>query len=108
MTLSLIKALENLDAIATPAPWFVRPLGDAAGLHAVAITCVLADDDADADADRSGESIVAACPIWPPFDVASGHGNADLIVELRNALPQLLRLARLGLAAESGRSGERR
>jgi hypothetical protein len=47
--------------------------------------------------------VVAACLIQePPYVVPADERydeNADLIAAMRNALPELLRLARLGLAA---------
>ena len=58
-----------------------------------------------ADAGRSCE-VIAATLIQKPRYVDPSDGkyveNARLIADVRNALPELLQLAAIGLAAESG------
>ena len=105
MTMAMIKALENLDAIASPGPWLVRYLDGDASMGIVAVAN--APDDG-STGDTQSETVVAACLIRSPPDTPAGDqrwdGNAELIAEMRNALPHLLRLAKLGVAAEGGQS----
>ncbi|MEG3144954.1 hypothetical protein U1839_09830 [Sphingomonas sp. RT2P30] len=99
-----LARLNALDEAATPGPWFVRRLDDNACMCAVAVSTKADGDDAFVDEWR-GEEMVAACLIQdPPYVVpeARWDENAALIAAMRNALPELLRLARLGLV-DAGR-----
>ena len=106
MTQDDLEAIAALDAAATPAPWHVRFLDDERCMSAVAIST-----QPDTGSHESmwtggwpGEEIIAATLIQAPAYVIPSdnrwHENANLIAVMRSTLPELLRLARLGLAAE--------
>lgn len=85
-----LDELERLSAAATDAPW----------VHG-------ADDDPPSE-DIHAESGGAIAMVWPHANVRTvmrhgenfSHADARLIVATRNALPELIRLARIGLATE--------
>lgn len=92
--------LDELERTATPGPWFVRQLNDDVCMSAVAVSTQPDSEEGLVDAWR-GEEIVAACLIQdPPYVVPGSHWdeNAALIAGMRNALPELLHEAKLGLA----------
>lgn len=101
-----LAELAGLDAAATPGPWFVRQLDDAHAMSAVTVST--APDTGRDESMRAGGwpggDIVAACLIQAPAYVVPRDErydeNAALIAAVRTALPELLRLARLGLAAD--------
>ena len=101
-----LNELTRLDAAATPSPWFVRTLDDEYCMGAVAVSTK--PDTGNNEGMRSGQwpsqEIVAVCLIQQPPYVVPDDGqydeNAELIAAVRNALPELLRLAKLGLASE--------
>jgi hypothetical protein len=106
MTTDELDHLNALCAAATAGPWYVRHLDDDLLQTAVAVsTCPDTGRNEDM---RSGswptKEIVAACLIQSPPYVAPVddrfEGNAALIAAFRNALPELIRLARVGLASE--------
>ena len=103
MTLDELEALEALERTASTGPWYVRRLDDEMRMGAVAVST---HPDTGANEDmRSGtwpgSQVVAACLVQsPPYVVPSDNRheeNAELIAAMRSALPDLLRLARLGL-----------
>ncbi|CAH1667740.1 hypothetical protein [Chelatococcus asaccharovorans] len=101
-----LDQLDGLAAQATPGPWFVRLLDDAHAMSAVVVATTA--DTEGGKSMRAGEwpsrEVVAACLLQAPPYVVPGDDrydeNAALIAAMRNALPELLRLARLGLAAK--------
>ena len=106
MTEDQIEALAVLDKLATPGPWYVRHLDDDHCMSAIGIatspdtgTC-----EGMATFDFAKPELVAATLIQaPPYVVPSDHRwqeNADLIVALRNALPDLVNLARKHIARD--------
>jgi hypothetical protein len=108
MTIDELEALEALDQAASSSPWHLRWLDDEMRMGAVAVST---EPDTGLTEDmRSGSwpgsDIVAACLIQsPPYVVPSDdrfEKNAKLIAAVRNALPELLRLARLGIAIGGG------
>jgi hypothetical protein len=107
MTLEQLDALEALERAASAGPWFVRRLDDEMRMGAYAVAT---SPDTGANEDmRSGtwpgSEVVAACLIQsPPYVVPNDNRheeNAKLIASVRTALPDLLRLARLGMADRS-------
>jgi hypothetical protein len=106
MTLEELEALQALERTASPGPWYVRQLDDEMRMGAIAVST---HPDTGANEDmRSGtwpgSQVVAACLVQSPPYVVPGDDrheeNAQLIAATRTALPELLRLARLGLLRE--------
>lgn len=104
-----LDRLTELDRAASPGPWFVRHLDDD---HAMsAITVSTRPDSGEDGSMRDGtwplDVVVAACLLQQPRYVdppdQKWDENAALIAEVRTALPELLRLARIGLAQEASR-----
>ena len=106
MTPDELNQLVALEQAATPGPWYVRKLDDEACMGACAVSS--RQDTGQNESMRSGawpgEEIVAACLVQsPPYVVPADdkhEENAKLIAAVRTALPELLRLARMGLAPE--------
>jgi hypothetical protein len=103
MDLKAIEELALLETRASAGPWYVRRLDDELCMGALAVST-----RPDTGANESmrfgnwpGSEIVAACTIQsPPYVVPADdrdEENARLIAAMRNALPGLLRLARIGL-----------
>ncbi|MGV3481956.1 MAG: hypothetical protein ACO1O3_18545 [Sphingobium sp.] len=111
MTADDLDRLERLAGVATPGPWFVRRLDDEHCMGAVAVST--RPDTGMVEDMRSGSwpssEVVAACLIQqPPYVLPADDRfdeNAALIAMMRTALPQLLRLARIGLAADGAGQG---
>jgi hypothetical protein len=107
-----LDRLQELDRAASPGPWFVRHLDDDHAMSAVAVSTQ--PETGDFGSMREGDwpldVVVAACLLQQPRYVdppdQKWDENAVLIAEVRTALPELLRLARIGLAQEA--SGRRR
>jgi hypothetical protein len=104
MSSDMLDSLTRLEADASAGPWFVRNLNDDMCMGAIAIS-MNPDTDADENMRRGdwpGEEMVAACLIQsPPYVIPADdrfEANAALIAAMRNALPELIRLARLGLS----------
>lgn len=106
MTLKELEALEAPERAASTGPWYVRQLDDEMRMGAIAVST---HPEAGANENmRSstwpGSQIVAACLVQSPPYVVPGDDrhqeNAQLIAAMRTALPDLLRLARLGLRRE--------
>lgn len=102
-----LDTLDELERLATPSPWHVRYLDDDHAMNAIGIST---EPDTGEHEDMAtfacaGPELLAACLIQaPPYVVPSDRKwreNADLMVAVRNALPELLRLARVGAAAEA-------
>lgn len=97
-----IDDIAQLEAVATPGPWYWGRFHDE---HFMSAICV----EAYIDNEQGGQSreVVAATLIQQPAYVVPSddrsNENANLIVAMRNALPGLLRLARIGRASEFGR-----
>lgn len=107
MTFDEVNALEALHRAASAGPWHVRKLDDELRTGALAVST---SPDTGANEDmRSGtwpgSELVAVCLIQsPPYVVPADdrhEENARLIAAVRTALPELLHLARLGLASQS-------
>lgn len=103
MTRGDLDELERLAVAATPGSWFVRTLDDEHCMGAVAVSTT-----PDTRADQSmrfgkwpSDEIVAACLIQqPPYVVPADdryEDDAALIAAVRTTLPELLRLAKIGL-----------
>ncbi|MDQ0249663.1 hypothetical protein J2W22_001710 [Sphingomonas kyeonggiensis] len=105
MTPEALNALEALEQAASAGPWHVRRLDDEDCMGGLAISTH--PDTGRGESMRSGEwrgeEMVAACLIQaPPYVVPADdrfEENAALIATMRNVLPELIRLARLGLQA---------
>ncbi len=105
ITPSDLEELTILEAAATPGPWYARDMDDD---HCCGATAVATRPNTSADnddlLDASVHGIVAATYIQnPPYVLPEdqrGRENAALIAAMRTALPELLRVAALGLAAE--------
>jgi len=106
MTQLDLDDLARLNDRATPGPWFVRHLDDVHCMSAVAISIApdRSADEAFNDGSWIGEEMVAATLIQQPRYVSPADSlwdeNAELIARSRNALPELLRLARIGQEIE--------
>jgi len=107
MTNEDLDALEALERLASAGPWYVRSLDDEMCMGAVAVST---HPDTGLNENMRagswpGEEIVAACLIQgPPYVIPADdrfEENAELIAAVRTALPELLRLARLGLERQS-------
>lgn len=100
-----LDELTALDRAATPGPWYVRAMDDDMATCATAIaTKPNTSGDNDDLSDSTFHGIVAATSIQHRNYVVPADGrsreNAALIAAVRTALPELLRLARLGAAGE--------
>jgi hypothetical protein len=103
MNLEMLDRLGALERGASEGPWYVRRLDDEMCMGAIVVSTV--PDTGKNESMRGGgwpgSEVVAACTIQsPPYVVPADdrdEENAALIAEVRNALPELLRLARLGL-----------
>lgn len=102
-----LDRLTELDRAASPGPWFVRHLDDDYAMSAVAVAT--RPGSGEGGSMRNGtwplDEVIATCLLQQPRYVdppdAKWDENAALIAELRTALPELLRLARIGLAEET-------
>ncbi|WP_423141671.1 hypothetical protein ACOYW6_12705 [Parablastomonas sp. CN1-191] len=107
MKIADLEALARLEESATPGPWFVQHLDDDMRMGAIAVS--RSQEHGPDENMRSGtwptEDIVAACLIQsPPYAAIADdrHAeNAELIAEMRNALPALLDLARSALLGDT-------
>ena len=104
-----LDALQALDTAASAGPWRVMFTDNDMRMSA---TLVIRNPDA-------GRIVFARDATWEPDDVVAAYvlqspkvatssdggsdGNARLIAAMRNAIPELLRLARLGRYAEGTR-----
>lgn len=103
MTRDDLEQIASLERRASSAPWYVRHLDDDMHMGAVAVS--RSPEASGNESMRSGnwpsEDVVAACLIQsPPYAMTSDdrfEENAELIAVVRNALPELLRLASLAL-----------
>ena len=100
-----IEFLAKLSAEASPGPWYVREMDDNSCCSAVDVSTTAEDysgQDVFARSEWDEKSIVAGCLIQSSLRAVHADGlwfeNAMLIAEMRNCLPELLRLARLGLS----------
>lgn len=106
-----IAELERLHAAGTSGPWFVCELNDDVAMTALAVTSSAALGALDEEGGKChdwpwpAEEIVAATLVQSPRYAVSAdrrwRENAELIAAMRNALPELLRLAQL--AGEAAR-----
>ena len=110
MTPDDLDALHQLNETASAAPWHVLFANDDMCMSAVLVT---RNPDVGRIVSRDQEwepdDVVAAC-LLQSHDVASSSDrcwdeNARLIAGVRNALPELLRLAALGLKSETQSHG---
>lgn len=106
MTLDDLDRLKDLCGRATRGPWFVQERSDNLCMSAIVVTTE-PNPTPDYDFNMDGwkeHDVVAACLLqdgdYAALKDRKWHENADLIAEMRNALPELLRLARLGLKVE--------
>lgn len=101
MTHDELNKLEELLAAATPGPWQVLRIDDALAMSAIGISVGSADSSA-FEGGRSGdwpsEGLIAGTLVQTPNLIAHSdrrwQENAELIVALRNAAPELIQLAR--------------
>lgn len=108
-----LDRLEELDRAASPGPWFVRHLDDDHAMSAVTVSTQpeIADYGSMRKGDWPLDAVVAACLLQQPRYVdppdQKWDENAALIAEVRTVLPELLRLAKIGLVQETseGRRG---
>ena len=103
-------ALDSLDRAATPGPWYQRSMDDDMCMGACAVaTKPNTSGDNDQLCDYWVHGVIAATLIQHPEYVIPADGrsreNAELIAAVRNALPELLRLARIGAEVERGGPG---
>ena len=96
--------LEDLAALsdkATTGPWYVGSFDDEHFMSAISIEAYLPNEER-----GKGCEVIAATLIQQPNYVVPSdrkwEENARLIVEMRNALPELLRLSGIGRATEQG------
>lgn len=105
MSSELLDQLSDLECQASLALWRVVHLDDNHCMSLVAITNNDAPMGNVEGRDWEGTHVLAATLVQePPYvlpDDQRWDENAALIVAVRNALPELLRLARIGLAAEA-------
>ncbi|WP_298192675.1 hypothetical protein [Novosphingobium sp.] len=103
MDMQELDTLAELERLATAKPWFVNHLDDDLCQGAVAVTTIAPTGHIASmhSGNWPSQAVVAACLIQsPPYAVPADdrfEENARLISAVRNALPDLLRLARLGL-----------
>ncbi|WP_298324746.1 hypothetical protein [Asticcacaulis sp.] len=110
MTFLDLNKLEKLSEMATPGPWFVRQLDDDYCMSAITVSTK--PDTAENKSWNLGDwptsEIVAGCLIQHPryVDPADGRWeeNAALIAAMRSVLPELIKLARIGLSVQSGQT----
>ncbi len=99
-----LKQLALLNAVATPGPWHIRRMDDDLCCGALAVATTPDGDDNAPLSDGQLHGVLAATLIQHRDYVVPTDGrsreNAELIAAMRNALPELLRLARLGAEAE--------
>ena len=109
MTSDDLDKLTALEQAASPGPWYFRLLDDDMCQGAVTVSTRPDDPRGAVKSMRAGtwpsEEVIAACLIQsPPYvDPADERydENARLIAEMRNALPELIRLAKIGLHDQS-------
>jgi hypothetical protein len=105
MSIDLLDRLAELEATATLGPWYVRFMDDNMCMGAIAISTQPDVGDNEHLVDGAIFGVVAATLIQdPPYIMREDERekqNADLIAEVRTALPELLRLARIGAAREA-------
>lgn len=96
-----LELLLELETKATRGPWYVSRFDDEHFMSAISI------DAYPSDVQNAGSEVIAATLIQqPPYVTPSDDKsieNANLIATVRNALPELLRLAAIGAAAEKAR-----
>lgn len=98
-----LEALAELHARATPGPWHVRFLDDDHCMSAIGISAEpdTGENEEMATFGGPGPELLAATLIQaPPYVVSSDRlwdENAALICAMRNALPELMRLARVAI-----------
>ena len=104
MKISEIDALAALEKSASDGPWYVRHMDDEDYMGAVAIanTPPVSVEGSMRSGGWPGNSVIAVCLLQAPsyaiIDDDRFEENARLICEIRNNLPEILRLARLGLS----------
>jgi hypothetical protein len=96
-----LAALDALHLDATPSPWHVGRFDDEHFMSAISLEASVTNK-----AGQTNTEVIAATLIQQPSYVVPSDDrwteNANLIAEMRNTLPELLRLAAIGLAAERG------
>jgi hypothetical protein len=95
-----IDLIARLETEATPAPWYVGRFDDEYFMSAITVEAYIDREG------RPSREVVAATLIQQPAYVVPNDNrfceNAELIAEMRNALSELIRLARLGQLLEQG------
>jgi hypothetical protein len=94
-----VAELERLAADATPGPWYVGRFDDEHFMSAISIEAYLSNETGQARSEVIAATLIQQPRYVDPSD-ARWSENARLITEMRNALPELLRLARIGLTTE--------
>jgi hypothetical protein len=102
-----LDTLARLDGSASPAPWFVREMDDNLCMSAVGVSTqeeAFTGQDAFGRSEWAVSEMVAGCLVQSELRIVHSDGrwqeNALLIATVRNCLPELLRLARIGLGKE--------
>ena len=96
--LDLVR-LATLADNATAGPWYVGSFDDEHFMSAISIEALLPSDAPDSRCEVIAATLIQQPDYVVPSDEKWSE-NAQLIVEMRNALPELLRLARVGLSTE--------
>lgn len=106
MTPEQLDELAALEHAASAGPWYVRDLDDQTcmGARAVSTKPDTGRNESMRAGTWPGAEIVAACLIQDPAYVVPADDrfeqNAAFIAAVRNAFPELVRLARLGLTID--------
>lgn len=100
-----LDRLAEVEQGATPGPWYVRFMDDNMCMGAIAVATEPDAGNNEYLVDGAVFGVLAATLIQdPPYIMREDEReeqNANLIAEMRNALPELLRLARIGLQHEN-------
>jgi hypothetical protein len=107
MNAGILDSLAQLDAGASPGPWFVREMDDNMCMSAIGVSTrpeAFTGQDAFGRSEWAAEEMVAGCLVQSELrtvhDDSRWSENALLIAAMRNCLPELVRLARIGLDRE--------
>ena len=105
MSADFLDELADLSDAATAGPWYVRQMDDNMSMGAIAIATEPDVGKNEYLMDGAIFGVLAATLIQdPPYvmrDDQREQQNAELIVAMRNALPELIRLARLGAVIDA-------
>lgn len=107
----MFAELEEIDKRATPAPWYVRWFDDEMCTNGYVVSTVDAGgvhEEGNYPSEWDPTEMIAATLIQTSGSVSPRKGspgaNSFLIALLRNQLPELIRLARIGYEAEKNKA----